>query len=380
MSEGTDAALRRAHELIENDQLEQARELLTPLLETAGNNPALWWVYAHALADSETGLAALDRLLALDPTYPGARELKAQALSAQGEPAGDLYSALNQASVPSSVASFASFADESKIDDWEAIKPSVEEPPANSRAGRGFVLIVVALLILASGAVFVLSGAVDLGSILTQDTAPTAQSTNEAPTGPIIVVIETGLPESATALPPTPASTAAAPIVSTIATAIQSAEAETQPTLDPTLDPTLEPTLLPTATLDVLAEPTATATLSPAQAASFIELISRQITDFPIDTARSSARATQLGMTIDVLVCSAAGQEFNARLNAVLDAAADTLASMPAQVAAFAVSLLDCANPNDSVRTIGVSRASLADYAAGIIAADAFQEAWQLLA
>ena len=78
------------HQLIEGNQLERAQEVLAPLLETESNNPAVWWVYSHAATDSAIGLAALERVLQLDQTYPGARELKADALTAQGLVASEL--------------------------------------------------------------------------------------------------------------------------------------------------------------------------------------------------------------------------------------------------------------------------------------------------
>ena len=77
MSDSTNAVLQRAYELIEQDELEQAQAILTPLLETESDNASLWWVYTHSLRDRAIGLLALDRVLELDPSYPGASDLKA---------------------------------------------------------------------------------------------------------------------------------------------------------------------------------------------------------------------------------------------------------------------------------------------------------------
>ncbi|MDE2859285.1 MAG: hypothetical protein OXN94_15680 [Chloroflexota bacterium] len=382
MSESTDAILRRAHELIENDQLEQAEELLAPLLETEGNNPALWWVYAHAVSDSVIGVAALDRVLQLDPAYPGARELKAEALSAQGALAGDLDSELDLASAQSSLV------DEADIDDWESIKPAVEDAPANPRAGRGFVLIIVALLILASGAVLVLSGAIDIDEILSLFSQPT----NE----PIIVVVAPTVEASETDLPPQPESTdeatVAASVISPTATGGLTSEptaetvAETKPTVVAMLSATTAPTLSATAapTLSATAAPTLSTTEAPtlpaAEVERLIDLVGEQITDFSIDASRSAARQSELGMTFDILVCAEPGPEFNVRLQAVMNAAASVSDSIPARIEAFAVSLLNCADPNASVRTIGVARSVLDDFAAEAIDEKAFQRAWRTLA
>ncbi|MDE2820187.1 MAG: hypothetical protein OXI40_10695 [Chloroflexota bacterium] len=422
MSESTDAILRRAHELIENDQLEQAEELLAPLLETEGNNPALWWVYAHAVSDSVIGVAALDRVLQLDPAYPGARELKAEALSAQGALAGDLDSQLDLASAQSSLVA------EAEIDDWESIKPAVEDASTNPRAGRGFVLIIVALLILASGAVLVLSGAIDIDEILSLFTQPT----NE----PIIVVVAPTVEATETDLPSQPESTDEATVAASVISPTATGGLTSEPTSDPTSEPTAEtvaeteptaapvlsataapvlsataaPTLSATAApalsataapaLSVTAAPALSATAAPALSATaaptlstteaptlpaaeverLIDLVGEQITDFSIDASRSAARQSELGMTFDILVCAEPGPEFNVRLQAVMNAAASVSDSIPARIEAFAVSLLNCADPNASVRTIGVARSVLDDFAAEAIDEKAFQRAWRTLA
>ena len=355
MSEATDAVIRRAYELIEDDQLEQAQAVLAPLLEAESNNPALWWVYAHAVTESAIGEAALDRVLQLDPTYPGARELKAELVSAQG----GLDSGLHFASAQSEQV------DDSRIDDWEAIEPGLEESSANARAGRGFVLIIVALLVLASGAVLILSGTIDIDEILPQSSQPTKE--------PVIIVVESSFEESATDLAITPESSNVVPSEVTL-------EASAIP-LTATVEPTPEPTSEPNVAAEEERTPTvaATATLSPLNVESFIELVVEQIGGFTIDRSRSAARETQLGMTIDIFICSEPGPEFNTRLDAVMVAAANLHESVPEQVEAFAVSLLNCADPDDSARTIGVDRSILDDFATGEIEAEVFQQAWRLL-
>ncbi len=379
MSDSTDAILRRAHELIENDKLAQAQEVLVPLLESDGNNPALWWVYAHAVSDSEVGIAALDRALQLDPTYPGARELKAEIELAQGSPVNYLQAESDLASGPPSYADDS--IDDSIIDDWETIKPTIEEPPANTntRAGRGFVLLIAALLIVASGAMLVLSGLIDTSEI--------QSFFSQATSAPVIVIVEPNDEEDETDLPlvtepltePLAAATASATRIPAAAPADAMASA-TAVFQTATVEPAAEETAVPIANTEVAAQPSAPATLSPADVSSFIELVSNQLSDFTIDGTGSAARQTELGMTIDMLVCSAPGSEFNARLNAVMQAAADLRASIPAQVEAVAVSLVNCANRDDIPRTIGVDRDVLEEFALGRIELDAFQGAWRLLA
>ena len=85
-------------------------------------------------------------------------------------------------------------------------------------------------------------------------------------------------------------------------------------------------------------------------------------------------------MTLDIFICAEPGPEFNVRLQAVMNAAARVSDSIPAHVQALAVSLLNCADENASVRTIGVARSVLDDFAAEAIDDKTFQRAWRTLA
>lgn len=63
--------LSDAHRLIEEGQHAKARSLLEPLLQTNSEDPDVWWIYAHAVEDEARGRAALERVAALSPDYPG---------------------------------------------------------------------------------------------------------------------------------------------------------------------------------------------------------------------------------------------------------------------------------------------------------------------
>lgn len=71
----TAAILNEAYGLIEQGELTQARTMLQPLLESDSQNPDVWWLYTHAAEDENEGRRALERVLALDPEYPGAVDL-----------------------------------------------------------------------------------------------------------------------------------------------------------------------------------------------------------------------------------------------------------------------------------------------------------------
>ncbi|MGQ9908983.1 MAG: tetratricopeptide repeat protein [Candidatus Flexifilum sp.] len=78
MSSDRSLLLSNAFDLIEAGQPDEARRLLEDAIAPGGDaheNPDAWWIYAHALPDPGAARAALNRVLDLDPDYPGARDL-----------------------------------------------------------------------------------------------------------------------------------------------------------------------------------------------------------------------------------------------------------------------------------------------------------------
>ncbi|HEX2623489.1 MAG TPA: hypothetical protein VHL11_25180 [Phototrophicaceae bacterium] len=75
MSDVTNPDLIRAYQLIEADDLEQARSVLDIYLENHRDNADAWWLYAHAVTDPMEAQNALRNVLRLAPNYPGAKVL-----------------------------------------------------------------------------------------------------------------------------------------------------------------------------------------------------------------------------------------------------------------------------------------------------------------
>lgn len=75
MDQQLDQMLSQAFDLIEADKLEDARQLLTPLLDTHSDDPDLWWLYAHAVTDADSARHALQQVLRIDPGYQSAAVL-----------------------------------------------------------------------------------------------------------------------------------------------------------------------------------------------------------------------------------------------------------------------------------------------------------------
>ena len=355
MSDTTNAILQRAHELIEANQHEQAQELLAPLLESESENPAFWWVYAHAVTDGAVGSGALDRVLQLDPSYPGARELKEEVLAAQAAVAEEIEIQSSPGVGPDDLSH------DRGIDDWEEIQPIIEQEAASTGAGRGFVLLIVVLLLGASGLLLVLSGVIDIEEIVSMFGAPTAE--------PVVVIsVSTAEPPTTEPVPATP--TPAQPTASATATLDP---APTEQLVEETQEP--DATQAPSESVD---DPTGVES-QPGSVDEFIALVANGVTGFEIDQSHSGSRATALGQTLDILVCATPGTQFNQRLNGIMDAAVSQSASMPTDIEAFAVSLVNCDDPNASIRTVGVTRDRVTAYATREIDRKTFQQSWQPL-
>jgi len=75
MTDTIENALAKVYDLIESNDLEEARAILKTLLETDRDNPDVWWLYAHSVTEPETARMALNSVLHLDPDYPQVKEL-----------------------------------------------------------------------------------------------------------------------------------------------------------------------------------------------------------------------------------------------------------------------------------------------------------------
>ncbi len=362
MSDSTSGILQKAYELIENDDLEQARALLTPLLETDAENPSLWWVYSHALRDRSIGQLALDRVIALDPAYPGAAELKADVLEVQ-EQEDDLLGLEVEGE-----AAAQSSADES-IDDWEDLQPVMDDAGESARGRQGFVLLVVVLLIFATGAALIASGAVDLGELLS-GILPTSEPSVivvEGPTDELAGVLVTEPTAEPTAeVEPEPSATSAEEQFTPAATDVAVAETEAEPTAEAS-----EPVSTEVVSTEVAA--------TDESVAIFVRDLAENIEEFELNRDSSGIETTLLGETLILHVCATPGREFNERLIRVMNAVVEFAEEMPESIDAVATGLLNCSDEDAALRVIGVARSVVMEHAAEEIDAKEFQRAWQLL-
>ncbi len=348
MSDSTNTVLQRAYEMIEIDELEQAQELLAPLLETDEKNPALWWVYSHALRDQSIGQLALDRVLELDPSYPGANELKEDVLEIQSRDADFLQVDADESASAQAVGD--------AIDDWDDLQPELDDAGSDAAGGRrGAVALALILFVVAAGIALVASESIDISEILS--------SSQPAPEAAVIVVV---------APPAEPDTLASEPAES-------APEAVAQATDMDAVAATAE--LTQTAPAEATADGALSATLVEASALelAFARNVAERISDFEIDPLASSARETLLGRTIVIQVCAVAGSEFSNRLNRVIEVAVELADAIPIGAKAVAAGLLDCNDEGAAPRIIGVAVETIRQFLDEEIDAREFQRAMQPL-
>ena len=370
MSDTSTALLQKAYSHIENDEREKAQEILAPLLEDHANNAHLWWVYTHAAQDASIGQAALERVLEIDPQYPGARELKADVLEAQSKDP-DLI-ALGAVDLGAEAE-----ASPLEVDDWEDLQPAIESTASGSSTRVRSILMAIALVVIAGGAI-VLSGAVDLNELF-------AGARPSSPAPQVIIVVEP------TSEPPTADDARAATVAPVAATEILTPledEASTEAgdggpaatASQPEREAAPVETAEATATVGASATPSPTISPGSDREATFFGWIAEEIAEFPLDASRSGTLPTKLGNTLIVAACAIAGPELNARLEKVLSAAASLADRLPEAIEAVAAGLRDCDDGDASQRIIGVTRETLLDFANQEINAKEFQSAWEPLA
>ncbi len=197
-----DTQLAQAYELIENNQLDEARNLLQPLTESNPDNADVWWVYAYAVEDRDEALQALENVRRIDPNYAGLDDLTSQ-MSQQpiSSPASTDSTELSDDEILDDfddVDDFADFGDDQDDDIDELLdndddfddflendnfieaddkELAQQEPAENRRMLVGVLMIVILLIVVVLGALLAFGGADDDAD--TPETTQVAESTND---------------------------------------------------------------------------------------------------------------------------------------------------------------------------------------------------------
>ena len=360
MSKSVDQILDRVFNLIEDGEHEQARDLIEPLIDTEGNNPTVWWLYAHAVEDKNTGQEALENVLRLNPNYPGAEELlselkpQRQPLQKLPKPTADDYDS-----------------------DWDAIEKeaSLTEVGGADSGGRfpgwlvalllaGVILIAFLLLNPFGGNDAADANAIPSNTPVTDETPVPIIPTTVADSSTENTPIDEPTEVEATDIPPTEMST----------------ETEEATDIPPTNEPTEtdesteEPTEVEATSTPEEVEPSPTNTTEPTEIPDVtdIEAIATALGEFAVQGDNVNLRDTTLGQTLVVEVCSSGGYA----LIDVMGSLANQNEHFASDVEAIGIDLIDCEQDGRS-RLVATPLSAALDYADGDVDARDFQRQWQ---
>jgi hypothetical protein len=333
MNQNTDIALKQAFDLIEGGNLEDAKALLRPILETEKDNADVWWLYSHAVTDPETARLALNNVLRIDPDYPDARDLLDQLeVQQKAEPSDGILEIDKDPSfipaMPSHVPGITPLPPRADAASKGFLSPDElpedivedEEPEPFYRRPLFYVPLITLLLIVALAIVIIKPFAVNSPApSITATTETTQSNTLETPTNESV--------------------------------------AGNLPTL----------TSIPTVVLE---------TAATSEAVSDLSAVSRAFTGMTLASDGAGIIDTSLGKTLSVSVCTTAGKEMRELLPKAMETLAKASTNYASHVQAVAVKMQDC-TANSTLLWIGSSIADVTAFEGGTLTDKDFQAKWQ---
>ncbi len=331
-SDETQSALSRAYDLVEAGNYDEARAILEPILADNRDNADAWWIYAHAVTSPDEGQHALENVLRINPSYPDAAELLAQARSVGTEPPEIVP--LAPATMPEAPPSLP---EEDFADFPETVRATGEQPAAPARrSGLPLIPILAVVVIVVLVLLVILSQGG--GSVASTPTA----------TAPQIAEVAT-----ATEL---------------IGQAVVTSEA-VQATSEPEV-PTLVST--PVAALTEQATSETTAEVSSADYSA----IQSAMSSFSLPQNGIAEVQTSLGNTLQVTACTTQGRAMRMLLPQVMNALAKQSDSLGSSIQALGVHLINCGQ-NSPLLTVATDLASAQSYAQGKLSDSEFAATWK---
>lgn len=352
MTDAMSGALRDAYEAIQANNLPLARTILTGYLKTDGNNADAWWLLNYAAADGHEAREALQNVLRIDPSYPGARELldevnlKLQAMPPK--PQTPVFAPIEPVVAPASKPALTGNTKPLPDDDFDDLDDDDDEDEPSSR--RRWLIATLGFLLLLALVWFVFAW------------LPNRTPTTITPT----TVAESGTPQALeTAVVQTPdaqqALTEAATAPSDSATATTDAGAVT-PEVSPSQPATVE----------------AVVTVSNDTGAPF-EALYAALSTFGVQDGSIVVEQTSLGAGLVASVCSSgSAAELRAAIPAVLTTMAQNAGGDGEAVQVIGAKFTDCATGR-VVRYVGVPSAQAQAFVNGSIDETAFRSSIQVI-
>lgn len=400
MSDAPDQALSQAFQLVEEGKHEEAIAILQPLLDRDPDNADAWWIYSYAVSDPQKARNALNQVLRIAPNYPGARDMLAQ-LDEKFPVFGTAtprITRLEKPDVPPEPPEpiiERPRRDPAATAETPAARPATTTAPSR-RSPLPLILVAVAAVVIIGALLF----------LLNQPGAPTGSPTETA-----VVALPTSVSgveiteeaannlEATSVAEETPKPEDTEPLAeSTLETTETAAEStvEANLPLEATADSTeatAESTVEANIPLEATADSTETTAESTVEANLPLEVTADSAPEatgeagaYPgLETALAAFTAaedgiveaeTTFGAGVLASVCTAPGREMRALAPAVMTALARQAPTLPPDVEAIGVRLVNC-ETNAPLLTLAVDRETANAFAQRTLGAAQFQAAWQ---
>lgn len=379
MSQNTEVALKQAFSLIEAGNLEDARAILRPILESDKDNADVWWLYSHAVTDPETARLALNNVLRIEPDYPDARDLLNQLETQQKDeqfedfPDADKEPAFIPP-MPSSIPGIKPLPTRSeggaKVADTDADELpedmfEEEEGEAFYRRPLFYVPLITILLLAALAIVIIKPFAVNSPSPQTTETGiqtPVETIQSSALEVTSTTEVNTGLPTSTFAeVSTTEAATPTLEGIGAASATLTPVESSTESTT--AVPPTVENT---------------TTDIAPTVGQSGdVSAVAADFSGFTLSSGNPvSIDATSLGQTLRVSVCASAGKEMRELLPKAMETLAKSSVNYASQAQAISVQMVDC-SANSTLLWIGSSIDDAVAFANSTLSDKDYQAKWR---
>lgn len=354
MTDNNAQNLSRAFDLIEADQLSEARIILEPLLAQDVDNADAWWLYAHAVEDRDRARDALNNVLRIDPDYAGAQELLRATEGQSGQGIAPLPKPQRGDDAPIDIDSLLNddddeFPDFDDADDFAFAKPTdtgkdqdddelddfdLYDDDDRERNPRQMLYRLLAILALVLVLLLVFIVINPFGG--DDDDESEATNTPQAVAG----VEETDEPNLETE----------------------------EPVVFDTLEPTEAITEEPTA--DVQAQSTNN---------NFDALLDALSTNLDVVDDSATMRSTSFGNTLFVSVCTALGDTLRGDLDQAMRTYADEIDAVTDDtVDAVGVTFVNC-DTDSTLNEIAVPRTAITEFANGNTEFEAYRATWQVV-
>ncbi|MCK6578001.1 MAG: tetratricopeptide repeat protein [Anaerolineae bacterium] len=359
MSDDIQSKLSKAFEHVEGGRVEDAVEILKPVLEAAPDNADAWWIYLHAVSDPAEARRALGEVLRIAPDYPGAAEIQdlmniefpSEGQEREALTLGDDSASLDGESlppVPLSMPETPSRLPEPiqrstpAVPQYDVSRPIAESSQrAAPRRSMGGTLVILGVVAASLVLVFLLLNPSPADSVPTLTVEATSVVDNTTETPPSIVAQDTSIPETLTI-----------------------AEATTETTEESISTPPAD------ATNEVTPD-----VLDTQNSGTVAAEVRDALADFRLAPNAISLEELGTGIVMVANVCSSPGREARTLLPAVMQALAGVADAAPDTATAVGTRLVNCED-GTSLVTVSTLRDTAIAYASGGLTSEEYAAQW----